>query len=174
MLAGVAVLTRLITTTAKSSSQGTHDLHGANRVIFTEEFMFLPAYAFVRALGLGDYAAVVAALLVADLATSTFAWTRLVRRGFFHSAERPSPSLVASSCVVRTTRQVGGIMTQLNLRLDFIILGVLAGPAVPRRLCHRVEIRRARQDLQHGPHVRALPALRADRAEAGRSPTPAS
>jgi O-antigen/teichoic acid export membrane protein len=130
MLAGVAVLTRLITTTAKSSSQGTHDLHGANRVIFTEEFMFLPAYAVVRSLGLGDYAAVVAALLVADSATSTFAWTRLVRRGFFHAAERPSPSLSRRIASYGLRAQVGGIMTQLNLRLDFIILGVLAGPAV--------------------------------------------
>jgi O-antigen/teichoic acid export membrane protein len=130
MLAGAAVLTRLITTTAKSSSQGAHDLHGANRVIFTEEFMFLPAYAFVRALGLGDYAAVVAALLVADTATSTFAWTRLIRRGFFHAAERPSLPLSRRIASYGLRAQVGGIMTQLNLRLDFIILGVLAGPAV--------------------------------------------
>lgn len=130
MLAGLAVLTRIVTTTAKSSSQGTHDLHGANRVIFTEEFMFLPAYALVRAFGLDDYAAVIGAFLVADTATSTLAWSRLVRRGFFRGAALPSLPLARGISSYGLRAQVGGIMTQLNLRLDFIILGVLAGPAV--------------------------------------------
>ena len=130
MLAGLAVLTRLVTTTGKASSQGTHDLHGANRVIFTEEFMFLPAYGLVRALGLNDYAAVIGAFLVADTATSTLAWARLVRRGFFHGAARPSLPLARSISSYGLRAQVGGLMTQLNLRLDFIILSVLAGPAV--------------------------------------------
>jgi O-antigen/teichoic acid export membrane protein len=130
MLAGLAVLTRLVTTTGKSCSQGTHDLHGANRVIFTEEFMFLPAYGLVSALGLGDYGAVIGAFLVADTATSTLAWTRLVRRRFFHGAARPSLPLARGLTSYGLRAQVGGLMTQLNLRLDFIILSVLAGPAV--------------------------------------------
>ena len=129
MLAGLAVLTRLVTTTAKSCSQGTHDLHGANRVIFTEEFMFLPAYALVRAVGLGDYGAVIGAFLVADTATSTLAWARLVRRGFFRGAARPSVPLARGITSYGLRAQVGGLMAQLNLRLDFIILSVLAGPA---------------------------------------------
>lgn len=130
MLAGLAVLTRLVVTTAKSSSQGTHDLHGANRVIFMEEFMFLPAYALVRGVGLSDYGAVIGAFLVADTATSTLAWARLVRRGFFRGAARPSLPLARALTSYGLRAQVGGLMTQLNLRLDFIILSVLAGPAV--------------------------------------------
>jgi len=130
MLAGVAVLSRLVTVTAKSCSQGSDDLRGANRVIFAEEFMFLPAYALVWALGLGDYAAVVAALLVADTATSSLAWTRLVRRGLFRHATRPSLALARRVASYGLRAQIGGVMTQLNLRLDFVILSLLAGPAV--------------------------------------------
>ena len=45
LLAGLTVLTQLVVATAKSCSQGTDDLPGANRVIVNEEFLFLPAYA---------------------------------------------------------------------------------------------------------------------------------
>ena len=47
MVAGLCVLTRLVTITAKSCSQGSDDLRGANRIIFAEEFLFLPAYGLV-------------------------------------------------------------------------------------------------------------------------------
>lgn len=130
VLAGLAVLTRLITVTAKSCSQGSDDLRGANRVIFTEEFMFLPAYALVWSVGLGDYAAVVAALLIADAVTASFAWTRLVRRGLLARAMRPSFQLARRVASYGLRAQIGGVMGQLNLRLDFVILMVLTGPAV--------------------------------------------
>lgn len=130
MLAGLAVLTRTITVTAKSSSQGSDDLRGSNRVIFTEEFLFLPAYALVWAFGVHEHAAVIGALLLADTATSSLGWGRLIRRGFFHNAAAPSLSLMRRIGAYGMRAQVGGIITQLNLRLDFVILGALTSPAV--------------------------------------------
>lgn len=130
MLAGLAVLTRTITVTAKASSQGSDDLRGSNRVIFTEEFLFLPAYAVVWAVGVHAQAAVIAALLLGDTAASSLGWGRLIRRGFFHHAAAPSLSLMRRIGAYGTRAQVGGIITQLNLRLDFVILGALTSPAV--------------------------------------------
>jgi len=82
-LAGLIVLTKLFVATSKSCLQGNDDLPGANRVIFAEEFMFLPAYGLFWAAGLRGYAALVASLVIADLATSSFGWGRLLTRGFF-------------------------------------------------------------------------------------------
>jgi O-antigen/teichoic acid export membrane protein len=130
MLAGGAVLSRLVTMTAKSCSQGSDDLRGANRVIFTEEFMFLPAYALLWSLGVGGYGIVVAGLLLADTATASLAWARLVQRGFFRQPGRPSLQLARRVASYGLRAQVGGVITQLNLRLDFVIVNVLTSPAV--------------------------------------------
>jgi len=130
MLAGLAVLTRTITVTAKASSQGSDDLRGSNRVIFAEEFLFLPAYALLWAVGIQSQAAVIVALLLADATASSLGWGRLIRRGFFHDAAPPSLSLMRRIAAYGTRAQVGGIMTQLNLRLDFVLLGVMTNPAV--------------------------------------------
>lgn len=129
-LAGAAVFTRVIVATGKSTSQGSDDLPGANRVIFTEEFMFLPAYGLLWAVGVGGLTLVVAALLLADLATSTLTWGRLIRRGFFRNAERPSLPLARSVAIYGLRAQIGGVITLMNLRLDFILLSVIAGPTV--------------------------------------------
>lgn len=130
-LAGVIVLTKLFVATAKASLQGNDDLPGANRVIFAEEFMFLPAYGVLWATGLRGYAVLVSSLILADLATSSFGWSRLRRRGFFAgAARRPSLELARRIASYGMRGQVGGVMTLLNLRLDFILLGVLTGPAV--------------------------------------------
>jgi O-antigen/teichoic acid export membrane protein len=130
MLAGLAVFTRLITITAKACSQGSDDLPGSNRVIFTEQFMFLPAYGLLWATGLHGFATVVGGLLLADSATATMAWVRLARREFFRGAARPSPELARRVAAYGLRAQVGGVISQLNLRLDFIILTALTGPAV--------------------------------------------
>ena len=130
LLAAGCVITRLLVVTAKSCSQGADDLPGSNRVIFLEEFMFLPAYGVLVAVGAHGYLIIVAGLQLADLGTSTFGWTRLVRRGFFHGAGRPSAALARRLAGYGMRAQVGGIITQLNLRLDFVILSVIAGPAV--------------------------------------------
>jgi O-antigen/teichoic acid export membrane protein len=130
MLAGGAVFTRVAVATAKSCSQGNDDLRGSNRVIFTEEFMFLPTYASLSAVGIGGYKTVVAGLLLADVATASLAWGRLIRKGFFHGAQRPSPRLARRITSYGLRAQVGGVITLMNLRLDFILLSVMAGPAV--------------------------------------------
>jgi O-antigen/teichoic acid export membrane protein len=67
---------------------------------------------------------------LADLGTFTFGWSRLARRGFFRHAARPSRALARQLAGYGMRAQVGGIITQLNLRLDFVILTVLTGPAV--------------------------------------------
>jgi O-antigen/teichoic acid export membrane protein len=130
LLAAGSVVTRVLVVTAKSCCQGSDDLYGANRVIFLEEFMFLPVYGLLWLAGLRGYAIVVAGLQLADLATSTVGWTRLTRRGFFRNAARPSRELARRIAGYGMRAQVGGIITQLNLRLDFVILSLLAGPAV--------------------------------------------
>jgi O-antigen/teichoic acid export membrane protein len=130
MLAGVAVLTRLVVVTAKACSQGSEDLSGSNAIIFGEQFMFLPAYAVLWAAGVGGFAAVVGALLLADTMTGSLAWARLARRGFFGSPTAPSIALARRIAGYGLRAQVGGVMSLLNLRLDFILLSVMAGPAV--------------------------------------------
>jgi len=130
LLAGVTVLTQLIVATAKSCSQGTDDLPGANRVIVNEEFMFLPAYGALWGLGVHGYAASIWGLLFADVVTAVFGTGRLARRGFFREAARPSIDLARRIAGYGLRAQVGGILTLLNLRLDFLLISVLTGPAV--------------------------------------------
>jgi O-antigen/teichoic acid export membrane protein len=130
LLAGGCVITRLLVVTAKSCSQGADDLPGSNRVIFLEEFAFLPAYGALALAGAHGYLIIVAGLQLADLGTSSFGWARLARRGFFRAAGRPSTALARRLAGYGMRAQVGGIITQLNLRLDFVILSVIAGPAV--------------------------------------------
>jgi O-antigen/teichoic acid export membrane protein len=130
LLAGGTVLTQLMVATAKSCSQGSGDLPGANIVIVNEELMFLPMYGLLWLAGTHGNTAVVLGLMLADVATFAPAWARLARRGFFREAAPPSPSLAWRVCGYGLRGQVGGVMTLLNLRLDFIILSTIAGPAV--------------------------------------------
>jgi O-antigen/teichoic acid export membrane protein len=130
LLAGVTVFTQLLVATAKSCSQGSEDMAGANLVIVNEELMFLPAYGALWLLGASDFTAVVAGLLVADVLAFAWGWARLARRGFFRGARRPDLALGRELAVYGMRQQVGGVMTLLNLRLDFILLSVMAGPAV--------------------------------------------
>ena len=129
-LAGATVLTQLFVATAKSCAQGSGDLRGANVVIVNEELMFLPAYGLLWVAGFRGYAALVGGLLLADVATFVPAWIRLARRGFFREVARPSYELGRRLCGYGLRAQVGGIITLLNLRLDFIVLSLLAGPAM--------------------------------------------
>jgi O-antigen/teichoic acid export membrane protein len=127
--AGLTVLTQLIVATAKSCSQGTDDLPGANRVIVFEELMFLPAYLALGAVVHG-MALVIGALLAADVLTGIAGWTRLARRGFFRGATAPRRSLAVRVAGYGLRGQLGGVLSLLNLRLDFAILDAIAGAAV--------------------------------------------
>jgi len=128
--AGVTVFTQLFVATAKSCSQGTDDLRGANRVIVLEELTFLPAFFALLAVGIRGYAAIIAGLLIADVATAAVGWMRLARRGFFRDLAGPSLALAREVCAYGARAQIGGVLLLLNLRLDFALLGALAGPAV--------------------------------------------
>ena len=130
VLSGALVLTRVLVATAKSCSQGSDDLRGANRVIFTEEFNFLPVYGLIWAAGGRGFVAVVLGLLLADLVTLAMAWVRLIRRRFFADAAAPSRELGRVVVAYGIRAQLGGLISLMNLRLDFIILSVMAGPAV--------------------------------------------
>jgi O-antigen/teichoic acid export membrane protein len=131
VLAGATVLTQLLVATAKSCSQGTRDLPGANWVIFNEEFLFLPAYGALWASGVHGYAAMVWALLLADVAAFALGWARLIGKGFFRQAvTRPSSQLARRIASYGWRAQLGGVISLLNLRLDFILLNLLTGPAV--------------------------------------------
>jgi O-antigen/teichoic acid export membrane protein len=128
--AGLTVLSQLIVATTKSCAQGSGDLRGANLVIVNEELMFLPVYGALWLAGRTGDAGLVASLLAADILTFAWSLARLRRRRFFAGAETPSPTLARRIAAYGLRAQIGGIMTLLNLRLDFIILSVLAGPAV--------------------------------------------
>jgi O-antigen/teichoic acid export membrane protein len=130
ILAGATVFTQVCVVTAKACSQGSGDMPGANRVIFTEQFMFLPGYGLLWVAGIHGYTAVVAGLIVCDAATSTLAWARLIRRRLFQNAARPSLRLGRAIAAYGLRAQAGGLVSLLNLRLDFILIGVLASPAV--------------------------------------------
>jgi O-antigen/teichoic acid export membrane protein len=126
--AAVMVFTHLFVATAKSCNQGTGNLPGANLVIILEDLAFLPAYGLVYVLGIRGYAAIVAGLLVGDAAVAMLSWARLRRAGFFDGIAGPSMSLARRISNYGIRAQIGGVIGLLNLRLDFLLLGALAGP----------------------------------------------
>jgi lipopolysaccharide/colanic/teichoic acid biosynthesis glycosyltransferase len=125
----VRVALRLFVITGKAAAQGVGDLRGSNMTIFFEELMFLPAYALMQAVSLRGDTAVIGALLLADAATATIAWQRLLRRGFLRGAVAPSFELARRMYGFGMRGQVGSLIQLLNLRFNFIFLGALAGPA---------------------------------------------
>jgi O-antigen/teichoic acid export membrane protein len=128
--AGLTVPTQLQVATVKSFCQGTGDLRGANWVILLEELTFLPAYAALLILGVRGNVGIVAGLLLADVVTFAWTWWRIAGRGGFREAGPPSWSMARTIAGYGARAQVGGVLTLLNLRLDFAILGAIAGPAV--------------------------------------------
>lgn len=128
-VAGVSVLTQLVESTAKACSQGYGDLRGSNRVIVLEELVFLPWYALLLTSGAGTYAAIILALPLGDLTTSSSAWMRLWRRGYFEGAGRPSLNLARQVSRYGLRAEVGSVMQTVNARLDFVLVAALIGPA---------------------------------------------
>ena len=107
-VAGTTVLTQLIVATAKSCSQGSGDMRGANIVIVNEEFMFLPIYGMLWATGDSGRGALVAALIGADVVTFAWGWSRLSRRGFFRGVSRPSLPVGLAIATYGLRAQIGG------------------------------------------------------------------
>lgn len=129
-LAGLTVLTQLLFATSKACLQGIDDLPGTNWAILLEEFLFLPAYLALYAAGLGGNGAIVVSLLVADVVPTLGSSARLARRGFFQALQRPVLGVAAKVSGFGARGQVGNLLSLLNYRLDFVILGAMTGPAV--------------------------------------------
>ena len=128
-VAGVSVLTQALESAAMACTQGFDDLSGSNRIIFLEEFLFLPFLGLLLLAGTDHFAAIVLALLGGDLATGGYGWTRLARLGYFTGAGRPSVALAGHVAAYGFRAQLGSIALLLNARLDFALVGALVGPA---------------------------------------------
>ncbi|WP_198675945.1 oligosaccharide flippase family protein [Kribbella monticola] len=138
--AGLTVPTQLVLTVGKTTLQGLEDRRGGDVVIAAEELAFLPCYLLPLVTGIHGVAAIVIGLGLADLVVAVEAWRRVSRllgwrrfglaaggQGWFGRPDRALGGRIASYGL---RGQVGGLITLLNLRLDFAILGAMAGPAV--------------------------------------------
>ncbi|GAB3255501.1 hypothetical protein GCM10027425_15610 [Alteromonas gracilis] len=138
LLAGVTVGSQLYLTLGKTALQGLEDAPGADRVIAAEELAFLPGYGLALLAGLAGTPALVVGLAGADLVVGWYAWRRVGRTWRARTGSplggalrgRPDPAQVREIVGFGWRGQIGGLVTLLNLRLDFAILGALAGPAV--------------------------------------------
>ena len=128
-LVAVRVALRLVVITGKAAAQGTGDLPGSNRTILFEELFFLPAYGLLLALQVTGTWAVVGALILSDLVTGSVAWGRLLRRGFLANASPPSMQLARRIYMFGTRGQLGSLLSLFNLRLNFVFIAAIAGPA---------------------------------------------
>ncbi len=137
--AALTVPTQLLLTVGKTALQGLGDRRGGDTVIAAEEIAFLPCYLLAALAGLHGLAGIVFGLALADLAVGVFAWWAVARRLHWRrlglSREhgwwgRPRADLARQVIAYGMRGQLGGLITLLNLRLDFLFLGALAGPAV--------------------------------------------
>ena len=130
VLTGVTVATQLPVAVGKACLQALGDTRGSNVVTAAEEAAFVPVYALAWWAGLRGGLLLVVALLVADLLVAVLAWQRLAKRTPAAAVgRRPDLPLARRMTAFGLRAQVGGILSLLNLRLDVVILGALAGPA---------------------------------------------
>lgn len=131
-VAGVTVATQLPVAVAKASLQALEDLRGSNVVMAAEEVAFLPVYLAGYLFGLRGAWLIVVALLMADVVVAVGAWVRISRRVHETGARlvgRAEPALAGRVLRFGLRSQLGGVVGLLNLRLDFLVLGAMAGPA---------------------------------------------
>jgi len=127
----VTVTTQLITVTAKSCCQGSHDFTGANLIIVAEELWFVPVYTMVLfAGGNRGVDSVVVALIASGVLAVVTGMFRLAQRGFFTDWGIPSLVDAKKIAIYGARGQLGNMLWLTNLRFDFVLLGALAGPAV--------------------------------------------
>ena len=128
---GLLVVTQLSTVTAKGCCQGSGDIAGANLVIVFEELWFVFVYPAVL-LGAGNHgiASVILALIISGTLATLTGLVRLLQRRFFTGWGRPSAAIAKQVAAFGARGQLGNMLWLMNLRLDFILLGALAGPAV--------------------------------------------
>jgi lipopolysaccharide/colanic/teichoic acid biosynthesis glycosyltransferase len=130
LAAAPLVFTQLVTVTAKACCQGSDDLAGSNRIIVVEEAAFLPGYTLMLAVGSHGLASVVFGLLISGVVANLYGIGRLVRQGFASEWGNPSRTVARELLSYGARGQFGNLLWLMNLRLDFLILGALAGPAV--------------------------------------------
>jgi len=104
-------------------------MRGANLVIVCEELLFLPAYGLALGLGLRGIGAVVAGMIGGGICAAATALGRLAWRRFFRDWGLPSRAIARSVIGFGARGQLGNLLWLVNLRLDFLVLGALAGPA---------------------------------------------
>ncbi|MGP4026655.1 O-antigen ligase family protein [Actinomadura sp. 3N407] len=129
LAAAVPSFTQGFVSVGKGLLQGTDDPHGASLAIAVEEFVFLPIYIVIL-LGWHGPGALVAGLVLADIAAAAWIALRLRRRGFFRGWGRPDERLGRSIAGYGFRGYVGQLIDLLQLRFDMALLGALAGPKV--------------------------------------------
>lgn len=129
LAAAVPAFTQGFVSVGKGLLQGTDDPHGASLAIAVEEFVFLPIYVMILVAWHGT-GALVAGLVLADIAAAAWIARRLRRRGFFRGWGRPDPRLGRSIAGYGFRGYVGQLIDLLQLRFDMALLGALAGPKV--------------------------------------------
>jgi len=129
ILVGATVITQLWTVWAKACCQGSADMWGANLIIVCEELMFLPAYGLALAFGLRGIEAIIAGMVAGGVCATAIGVGRMAVQGYFRGWGAPSPRLAKSVLGFGARGQLGNLLWLVNLRLDFLLLGVLAGPA---------------------------------------------
>jgi O-antigen/teichoic acid export membrane protein len=132
VLAGLTVATQLPVAVSKSSLQALDDRSGSNIVTAAEELAFVPAYLLAQLAGLTGGLGLVTSLLAADVVVAAWGWIRLRRKAVQQDIVlhgRLDRALARRIVSFGLRGQVGGIVGLLNLRLDFILLGAMAGPA---------------------------------------------
>lgn len=129
LLMGVTVVSQLWTVWAKACCQGQADMAGANLVIVAEEVAFLPAFAVALMAGASSLTAVAVGLVAAGVCSTVIGLSRLAGRGFFGGWATPSGPLARSVLGYGARAQLGNLLWLVNLRLDLLMLGALAGPA---------------------------------------------
>lgn len=125
----VAVGTQLCTTWSKACCQGRADVWGANLIIVAEELAFLPAFVLALLVGVAAIDAVVFGLIAGGICSTIIAFARLHRIGFLRGWGAPALPLARSVVAYGARAQFGNLLELINLRLDVLMLGALAGPA---------------------------------------------
>lgn len=128
-LCAVLVVTQIVVSTSKACCQGDGDLPGSSLVILIEEVSFLPVFGVLWALNVRGGFLIILSLLGADLATAAFALLRLRRRGFKRPGLSVDLTLAREIWTFGMRGEVGSVLLLLNLRLDFLIVEAVAGPA---------------------------------------------
>ena len=129
LLVGSTAATQLVTVWAKACCQGQADMRGSNLLIVAEELLFLPAYGLARLGGGSGLAVVVVGLVGGSAVAALLGLGRLAVTGFFARRAYPSVAIAREVGAYGARAQLGNLLWLVNLRLDFLVLAAIAGPA---------------------------------------------